>query len=67
MLEATADDSVVTHAFNVGMPVPGPHRVLRRSIDGGETPSPTSSPVRSAASSSQRAVRALAAVTLRDR
>jgi NAD(P)H-dependent flavin oxidoreductase YrpB (nitropropane dioxygenase family) len=33
VLEATADDSVVTDAFNVGMPAPGPHRVLRRSLD----------------------------------
>ena len=33
LIEASADDSVVSHAFNVGMPVPGPHRVLRSSID----------------------------------
>jgi NAD(P)H-dependent flavin oxidoreductase YrpB (nitropropane dioxygenase family) len=33
LIEATADDSVVSHAFNVGLPVPGPHRVLRRSLD----------------------------------
>jgi NAD(P)H-dependent flavin oxidoreductase YrpB (nitropropane dioxygenase family) len=33
VIEATADDSVVTHAFNVGMPVPGPHRVLRSSLE----------------------------------
>ena len=36
MIEATADDSVVSDAFNVGMPVPGPHRVLRSSIDAAE-------------------------------
>jgi nitronate monooxygenase len=36
LIEATADDSVVSHAFNVGMPVPGPHRVLRRSIEAAE-------------------------------
>ena len=36
LIEATADDSVVSHAFNVGMPVPGPHRVLQRSIDAAE-------------------------------
>jgi nitronate monooxygenase len=36
LIEATADDAVVSHAFNVGMPVPGPHRVLRRSIEAAE-------------------------------
>ena len=36
IIEATADESVVTDAFNVGLPVPGPHRVLRRSIEAAE-------------------------------
>ena len=45
VIEATADDSVVTHAFNVGMPCRArtaccAARSTRR------TPSPTSSPVR---------------------
>ena len=33
VIEASAGDAVVSEAFNVGMPVPGPHRVLRSSID----------------------------------
>jgi nitronate monooxygenase len=33
VLDARAADAVVSHAFNVGMPVPGPHRVLRSSVD----------------------------------
>ena len=33
VIEASAEDAVVSEAFNVGMPVPGPHRVLRSSID----------------------------------
>jgi NAD(P)H-dependent flavin oxidoreductase YrpB (nitropropane dioxygenase family) len=36
LIDATADESVVSHAFNAGMPVPGPHRVLRRSIEAAE-------------------------------
>jgi nitronate monooxygenase len=32
VLEASAQDAVVSDAFNVGMPVPGPHRVLRSSL-----------------------------------
>ena len=35
VIDADAGDAVVSNAFNVGMPVPGPHRVLRSSIDGG--------------------------------
>jgi len=33
VVAAHAGDSVVSDAFNVGMPEPGPHRVLRSSID----------------------------------
>lgn len=33
VVDARAQDAVVSDAFNVGMPEPGPHRVLRRSID----------------------------------
>jgi len=33
VIDADAGDSVVTHAYNVGMPEPGPHRVLRSSIE----------------------------------
>ena len=36
ILEARPEDAVVSTAFNAGMPVPGPHRVLRRSIDAAE-------------------------------
>jgi nitronate monooxygenase len=36
IVEAEADESVVSMAFNVGMPVPGPHRVLSRSIAAAE-------------------------------
>ncbi len=36
IVEATAEESVVSMAFNAGMPVPGPHRLLRRSIDAAE-------------------------------
>ena len=32
IVAARAEDAVVSVAFNAGMPVPGPHRVLRRSI-----------------------------------
>jgi NAD(P)H-dependent flavin oxidoreductase YrpB (nitropropane dioxygenase family) len=35
-IAADAGDSVVSMAFNVGMPEPGPHRVLRSSIDAAE-------------------------------
>ena len=31
-----AEDAVVSTAYNNGMPVPGPHRVLRRSIEAAE-------------------------------
>jgi nitronate monooxygenase len=33
---ATAEDAVVSTAFNAGLPQPGPHRVLRSSIDAAE-------------------------------
>jgi NAD(P)H-dependent flavin oxidoreductase YrpB (nitropropane dioxygenase family) len=33
IVEARAEDAVVSAAFNAGMPAPGPHRVLRRSVD----------------------------------
>ena len=33
VIDADADESVVSWAFNTGMPAPGPHRVLRRSIE----------------------------------
>jgi NAD(P)H-dependent flavin oxidoreductase YrpB (nitropropane dioxygenase family) len=36
VLAARADESVVSTAFNEGMPVPGPHRVLRSSIEAAE-------------------------------
>jgi NAD(P)H-dependent flavin oxidoreductase YrpB (nitropropane dioxygenase family) len=36
VLHARAADAVVSHAFNVGMPEPGPHRVLRSSVDAAE-------------------------------
>ena len=36
IVEAGADESVMSMAFNAGMPVPGPHRVLRRSIEAAE-------------------------------
>jgi nitronate monooxygenase len=36
VLAARADEAVVSTAFNVGMPVPGPHRVLRSSITAAE-------------------------------
>ena len=29
-------DAVVSKAFNTGMPVPGPHRVLRSSVEAAE-------------------------------
>ena len=36
VLDAGAADAVVSTAFNVGMPVPGPHRVLRSSVAAAE-------------------------------
>ncbi len=36
VLGADATDAVVSSAFNVGMPQPGPHRVLRSSIEAAE-------------------------------
>jgi NAD(P)H-dependent flavin oxidoreductase YrpB (nitropropane dioxygenase family) len=36
VLGAGAADSVVSHAFNAGLPEPGPHRVLRGSIAAAE-------------------------------
>jgi nitronate monooxygenase len=36
VLGARAVDAVVTHAFNAGLPEPGPHRVLRASIAAAE-------------------------------
>jgi NAD(P)H-dependent flavin oxidoreductase YrpB (nitropropane dioxygenase family) len=33
VIAAGATEAVVSSAFNVGLPEPGPHRVLRRSID----------------------------------
>ena len=36
VIDAGATDAVVSSAFNVGMPQPGPHRVLRSSIEAAE-------------------------------
>jgi nitronate monooxygenase len=36
VIDASADDAVVSTAFNVGLPEPGPHRVLRSSIAAAE-------------------------------
>jgi NAD(P)H-dependent flavin oxidoreductase YrpB (nitropropane dioxygenase family) len=36
VVEAEAHDAVVSTAFNTGMPEPGPHRVLRSSIEAAE-------------------------------
>jgi NAD(P)H-dependent flavin oxidoreductase YrpB (nitropropane dioxygenase family) len=36
VIRASADDAVVSEAFNIGLPVPGPHRVLRSSIAAAE-------------------------------
>ena len=36
VIRAGADDAVVSTAFNAGLPVPGPHRVLRSSIAAAE-------------------------------
>ena len=33
VIDAEAGDAVVSHAYNVGMPEPGPHRVLRSSLE----------------------------------
>jgi NAD(P)H-dependent flavin oxidoreductase YrpB (nitropropane dioxygenase family) len=33
VVDASAEDSVVSTAFNTGMPQPGPHRVLRSSVE----------------------------------
>ena len=36
MLDASSDEAIVSMAFNAGMPEPGPHRVLRRSVEAAE-------------------------------
>ena len=36
VVDARAEDAVVSTAFNAGMPQPGPHRVLRSSIEAAE-------------------------------
>jgi NAD(P)H-dependent flavin oxidoreductase YrpB (nitropropane dioxygenase family) len=36
VLDASAEEAVVSEAFNVGLPEPGPHRVLRSSIEAAE-------------------------------
>lgn len=36
IIDAAAEDAVVSTAFNVGLPEPGPHRVLRSSIEAAE-------------------------------
>jgi nitronate monooxygenase len=36
VIRARADEAVVSSAFNVGLPTPGPHRVLRSSIEAAE-------------------------------
>jgi NAD(P)H-dependent flavin oxidoreductase YrpB (nitropropane dioxygenase family) len=36
VIDAGPDDAVVSYAYNAGMPVPGPHRVLRRSLEAAE-------------------------------
>lgn len=36
IVDARAEESVASMAFNAGMPVPGPHRVPRRSIEAAE-------------------------------
>jgi nitronate monooxygenase len=36
VIDASAEDAVVSEAFNVGLPQPGPHRVLRGSIEAAE-------------------------------
>lgn len=36
VVDAAAEEAVVSTLFNAGMPVPGPHRVLQRSVDAAE-------------------------------
>jgi nitronate monooxygenase len=36
VIDATAEDALVSSLFNVGLPEPGPHRVLRSSIEAAE-------------------------------
>jgi nitronate monooxygenase len=36
VIDAKAEESVVSMAFNAGLPSPGPHRVLRRSLEAAE-------------------------------
>ena len=36
VIDAAAEDAVVSSRFNVGLPEPGPHRVLRSSIEAAE-------------------------------
>jgi len=36
VIDAGPDDSIVSTAFNIGMPEPGPHRVLRSSVEAAE-------------------------------
>jgi nitronate monooxygenase len=36
ILDASADEAIISMAFNAGMPQPGPHRVLRRSVEAAE-------------------------------
>ena len=36
VIDAGPTDAVVSSAFNAGMPQPGPHRVLRSSIEAAE-------------------------------
>ena len=36
IVDARPEDAVVSAAFNARMPAPGPHRVLRRSVDAAE-------------------------------
>ena len=36
VIDASAEDAVVSTAFNTGMPQPGPHRVLRSSVEAAE-------------------------------
>jgi nitronate monooxygenase len=36
VIDAAAEDALVSHLFNVGLPEPGPHRVLRSSIEAAE-------------------------------
>jgi nitronate monooxygenase len=36
VIDAGAEDALVSYLFNVGLPEPGPHRVLRSSIEAAE-------------------------------